>query len=108
LSTPVFRFLLFPQKHVAVFVHFSTLPCLREFGIIKPIGGDFMPVSANKRKTNDAYNAKCDRIVIQPKKETGEEIRAAAKAAGKSLQGYILDAIRIQMAADAEQGTGEK
>lgn len=56
-----------------------------------------MPVSENKRKNNDAYNAKCDRIVIQPRKESGKEIREAAVAAGQSLQGYILQAVRERM-----------
>lgn len=59
-----------------------------------------MPVSENKRKNNDAYNAKCDRIVIQPRKESGKEIREAAAAAGQSLQGYILQAVRERMERD--------
>lgn len=56
-----------------------------------------MPVSETKRRNNDSYNAKCDRIVIQPRKERGTEIRAAAAAAGQSLQGYILQAVRERM-----------
>lgn len=56
-----------------------------------------MPVSESKRKNNDRYNAKCDRIVIQPRKEQGQEIREAATAAGQSLQGYILQAVRERM-----------
>ncbi len=56
-----------------------------------------MPISATKRRNNDAYNATCDRIVIQPKRERGKEIRAAAAAAGQSLQGYILQAIAERM-----------
>lgn len=59
--------------------------------------GDIMPVSESKRKNNDSYNAKCDRIIIQPRKERGHEIRAAAAAAGQSLQGYILQAIAERM-----------
>ena len=54
-----------------------------------------MPVSETKRRNNDSYNAKCDRIVIQPRKERGQEIREAA--AGQSLQGYILQAIVERM-----------
>ena len=61
-----------------------------------------MPVSETKRRNNDAYNAKCDRIVIQPKKEQGQEIRDAAAIAGQSLQGYILQAIAERMERDAE------
>ena len=56
-----------------------------------------MPVSAAKRRNNDNYNRKCDRIVIQPPKDQGGEIRAAAVAAGQSLQGYILQAVRERM-----------
>ena len=54
-------------------------------------------VSENKRKSLDAYNATCDYISLRPKKERGLEIRAAAKAAGQSLQGYILEAVQERM-----------
>ena len=60
-------------------------------------------VSENKRKSLDAYNATCDYISLRPKKERGQEIRAAAKAAGKSLQGYILDAVRERMDREKNQ-----
>lgn len=40
---------------------------------------------------------KLDRIVIQPEKEIGAEIRKAAQLSGQSLQGYILQAIRDRM-----------
>ena len=50
-------------------------------------------VSENKRKSLDAYNATCDYISLRPKKERGLEIRSAAKAAGQSLQRYILEAV---------------
>ncbi len=40
---------------------------------------------------------KLDRIVIQPEKENGAEIRKAAQLSGQSLQGYILQAIRDRM-----------
>lgn len=56
-----------------------------------------MPVSAAKRRTNDAYNAKCDKMLIQPRREEGQRIRAAAAAAGQSLQGYVLEAVRDRM-----------
>lgn len=59
--------------------------------------GDTMPVSATKRRNNDNYNAKCDAITIRPLKVTGTAIRAAAAAAGQSLQGYILQAVRARM-----------
>lgn len=56
-----------------------------------------MPVSEKKRQSLDRYNASCDYISIRPKKEQGQEIRAAAAAAGQSLQGYILQACRERM-----------
>lgn len=62
-----------------------------------------MSVSETKRKNNDKYNGKCDYISIRPIKERGQEIRAAAAAAGQSLQGYILQACAERMARDAEQ-----
>jgi len=61
-----------------------------------------MALSAKKAITDKRHQDKLDRIVIQPYKEEGAEIRAAAMAAGKSLQGYALDAIRAQMRRDAE------
>lgn len=59
-----------------------------------------MPVSERKRKSLDAYNATCDYISIRPKKDKGEQIRQAAKMAGQSLQGYILQACSERMQRD--------
>ena len=56
-----------------------------------------MPIRESKRRNNDAYNAKCDYISLRPQKAVGYAIRAAAKAAGQSVQGYILDACRERM-----------
>lgn len=56
-----------------------------------------MPVSESKRRNNDNYNAKCDYISIRPLKPTGAAIRSAAKAAGQSLQGYMLQAAMERM-----------
>lgn len=56
-----------------------------------------MPVTKAKREGNDRYNAKCDCILVKPLKDVGAEIRAAAAAAGQSLQGYILQAVRERM-----------
>lgn len=64
-----------------------------------------MPVSKAKREGNDRYNAKCDYIAVKPLKDVGAEIRAAAAAAGQSLQGYILQAVRERM--DREKGKTE-
>ena len=59
-----------------------------------------MAVSENKRKNNDNYNKQCDYISIRPLKERGEQIRQAAKLAGQSLQGYILQACSERMQRD--------
>ena len=56
-----------------------------------------MPISESKRRNNDKYNQKCDYISIRPLKPIGEKIREAAKQSGKSLQGFILDAIDRQI-----------
>ena len=50
-----------------------------------------------KRAGNVRHLEKLDRIVIQPYKERGAQIRAAAEAAGQSLQGYILQAVAERM-----------
>jgi hypothetical protein len=60
-----------------------------------------MPVSEKKRRSNDAYNAKCDFIAVRPMLEDGAVIRETAKAAGQSLQGYILQAVRERMERDS-------
>ena len=54
-----------------------------------------------KWKSNAGHLAKLGRIVLQPYKEEDEAIRDAAKTAGQSLQGYILQAVRQKMRADA-------
>lgn len=59
-----------------------------------------MPISENKRKSLDRYNATCDYISIRPKREKGQEIRDAAAAAGQSLQGYILQAVAERIERD--------
>ena len=38
-----------------------------------------MPIPESKRRNNDIYNAKCDRISARPIKPIGNAIRAAAK-----------------------------
>lgn len=48
------------------------------------------------------YQAKMDEIKIRPSKEEGNAIRAAAAAAGLSVQAYALQAIRAQMQKDRE------
>ncbi len=56
-----------------------------------------MPINQKKRITNDRYNAKCTQINIKPLAPEAAAIKAAAAAAGQSLQGYILQAVRERM-----------
>ncbi len=58
-----------------------------------------MSTDAQKRASTN-YNRKQDNIMIRPKKEEGATIRAAAAAAGKSVQGYVLEAVREKMQRD--------
>lgn len=58
---------------------------------------------------------KLDAMLIKPYKAEGAAIRAAAAAAGQSLQGYILQAVRARMeqegqplTLDPEQKSGEE
>ena len=59
-----------------------------------------MPISDKKKISNSRYIAKCDSIQIRPPKERGDEIRAAAAAAGQSMQSYILQACDERMTRD--------
>lgn len=59
-----------------------------------------MPIPEYKRRGNDRYNATCDYISLRPKKPIGAAIRAAAKAAGQSVQGYVLQACAERMAGE--------
>ena len=61
-----------------------------------------MPVTEKKRRSNDKYNAKCDAIQIRPVKPVGAAIRAAAEAAGQSLQSYVLQACTERMAREGQ------
>ena len=61
-----------------------------------------MPVSETKRRNNDKYNAKCTQINLKPLTPEANAIKAAAAAAGQSLQGYILQAVRERMAKDGQ------
>lgn len=61
------------------------------------MGGNFMPFTKAKAEGNKRHVAQLDNIMIRPYKAEGERIRAAAAAAGKSLQGFILDAVRQQL-----------
>ena len=56
-----------------------------------------MALSEAKKAADKRHIAKLDVIKIQPYKEEGAAIRAAAAAAGKSVQGYVLEAVREKM-----------
>lgn len=53
--------------------------------------------SEAKLKANARHMATLDRIVIQPRKDIGESIRAAAAQAGQSVQAYILQSVMERM-----------
>lgn len=64
-----------------------------------------MALSEKKAITDKKHLDKLDKMKIQPYKEEGAKIRAAAEQAGQSLQGYILQAVRTRMLED-EEGNG--
>ena len=66
-----------------------------------------MPIPEYKRRNNDAYNAKCDRIEIKPVKPIGADVRSAAVTAGQSTQAYILQAVRERMTRDGFTPTSD-
>lgn len=51
---------------------------------------------AQKRASTE-YNRRRDNIMLRPTKEEGAQIRQAAADAGKSVQAYILQAVREYM-----------
>lgn len=53
---------------------------------------------ANKVEYVKKYQEKRDAIMLRPSKEEGAVFRAAAKAAGKSMQEYAFLALREYMA----------
>lgn len=66
-----------------------------------------MSLSEAKKRNNAAFIAKCDRIEIRPRKDAGADIRAAANAAGLSVQAYVFRAVHAQMVQDGFQPTGD-
>ena len=56
-----------------------------------------MAITEAKKRNNANYTAKCDYINVRPLKAEGAAIRAAAEASGKSLQKYILEAVRARI-----------
>ena len=51
---------------------------------------------------NKVHQEKLDRIIMQPYKEEGARIRAAAEKAGLSVQKYVLEAVRQRMESENE------
>lgn len=56
-----------------------------------------MAYNEAKAASNKRSDAKYRQILIKPYKEEAEKIRSTAAAAGQSLQGYILQAVRERM-----------
>ena len=55
-----------------------------------------MSTDAEKRAVLN-YQRSRDNLMVRPTKEEGQRIREHAAAAGDSVQGYILDAVRERM-----------
>lgn len=65
-----------------------------------------MALSEAKKAADKRHTAKLDNIMIRPYREEGTAIRAAARAANKSVQGYVLEAVREKMERDGARGAG--
>lgn len=65
-----------------------------------------MSTEAQKRASAE-YNRRQDNIMVRPSKEKGAEIRAAAAAAGQSVQRYILDAVDQRMEREKAEGSSD-
>lgn len=63
-----------------------------------------MPLSEAKKAADKRYVNKLDNIMIRPYREEGSAIRAAAAAAGMSVQAYVLQAVRAWI--EREQAAG--
>ena len=59
-----------------------------------------MPYNDKKAQSNKKSDQKYMQMLIKPYKAEGQKIREAAAAAGQSLQGYILQAVRERMERD--------
>lgn len=59
-------------------------------------------VTEAKRASNARHAAKLVAIPFKPKATEAAAIKAAAKAAGESVQGYILRAVQERMTANTE------
>lgn len=62
------------------------------------------PISEARRRANEKYNAKAyDEIKVRVEKGRKAEIQAHAEAHGKSVNGFINEAIDEKMARDESQ-----
>ena len=64
-----------------------------------------MAYTEAKAASNKKSDAKYRQILLKPYKAEADDIRTAAAAAGQSLQGYILQAVRERM--EREGGVSE-
>ena len=62
-----------------------------------------MPLTEAKRASNRKSDMKYQQILLKPYKEDGQLIREFAAAAGQSVQGYILQAVRERMDLEKNQ-----
>ena len=62
-----------------------------------------MPLTEAKRASNRKSDMKYQQILLKPYKEDGQLIREFASAAGQSVQGYILQAVRERMECEKNQ-----
>lgn len=62
-----------------------------------------MALSPAKKASDARHHTKLDQIMIRPYKEEGAAIRAAAAAAGMSVQAYVLQAVRAWMERDVTE-----
>lgn len=62
-----------------------------------------MPSTEAQKRAVKKAQSKCDAIMLRPPKEEGAAIRQAAADAAQSVQGYILDAVRLKMAANKKR-----
>ena len=62
-----------------------------------------MSLTEAKRASNRKSDMKYQQILLKPYKEDGQLIREFAAAAGQSVQGYILQAVRERMEREKNQ-----
>ena len=76
-------------------------------GIIEPLRKGGASLGTARTRANNKWNAKAyDRVNLVFKKDaspTKEEVQAAADAAGESLNGYIVGAVKQRMEREAKE-----